>query len=63
MEVLVPDGEVLWTSAEFDRGLVKSRPPTLPEMGEWRDSFRVRTGEEVRDGMDRGGGEENFRQS
>lgn len=28
--------------------------------GEWRDSFRIRTGEEVREGMDRGGGEENF---
>lgn len=47
---------------EFDEGLVKSRPPALAVMGEWRESLRVRTGEEVRDGMDKGGGVENFRQ-
>lgn len=60
--LLVADWEVLWLMGEFDRGLVKSRPPTLAVMGEWRESFRVRTGEVVREGMDRGGGEENFRQ-
>lgn len=60
--LLAADWEVLWLTPKFDRGLVRSRPPTLAVMGEWRDSFRVRTGEEVRDGMDRGGGEENFRQ-
>lgn len=60
--LLVADWEVLWLTAGFDRGLVRSRPPTLAVIGEWRESFRVRTGEEVRDGMDRGGGEENFRQ-
>lgn len=60
--LLAADWEVLWMTPEFDRGLVKSRPPTLAVMGEWRESFRVRTGEEVRDGMDKGGGEENLRQ-
>ena len=58
--LLAADWEVVWL--ELDRGLVRSRPPTLAVMGEWRESFRVRTGEEVRDGMVRGGGEENLRQ-
>lgn len=53
---------MLWLVPEFESGLVRSRPPTLPVMGEWRESFRVRTGEEVREGIDRGGGEENLRQ-
>lgn len=60
--LLVADWEVLWLMPEFDRGLVRSRPPTRALMGEWRESLRVRTGEEVRDGMERGGGEENLRQ-
>lgn len=61
MGLLAADCEVLWLSGEFDRGLPRSRPPTLAVMGEWRESFRARTGEEVRDEMDRGGGEENLR--
>lgn len=52
---------LLWLRPKLESGLVRSRPPTLAVMGEWRESFRVGTGEEVRDGMDRGGGEENFR--
>ncbi len=60
--LLAADWEALWLMPEFDRGLVRSRPPTLAVIGEWRESFRVRTGEEVRDGIDRGGGEENLRQ-
>lgn len=56
--LLVADWE--WLTAELDRGLVRSRPPTLPVIGEWSESFRIRTGEEVREGMERGGGEENF---
>lgn len=60
--LLAADWEELWLKLELDRGLVRSRPPTFAVMGEWRESFRVRTGEEVRDGMDKGGGEENLRQ-
>lgn len=60
--LLAADWEVLWFKLELERGLVRSRPPTLAVMGEWRESFRVRTGEEVREGMERGGGEENLRQ-
>lgn len=60
--LLVADWEVLWLRPKFDSGLVISRPPTLAVTGEWRESFLVCTGEEVRDGMDKGGGEENFRQ-
>lgn len=60
--LLAADCEVLWLTLEFEKGLVRSRPPTLAVMGEWRESFRVWTGEEVRDWMDRGGGEENLRQ-
>lgn len=58
--LLVADWD--WQGAELDGGLVRSSPPTLVVTGEWRDSFRIRTGEEVREGMERGGGEENFRQ-
>ncbi|TNN47380.1 hypothetical protein EYF80_042432 [Liparis tanakae] len=60
--LLAADWDVLWLTLELDSGLVRSSPPTLAVMGEWRESFRVRTGEEVRDWMDRGGGEENLRQ-
>lgn len=60
--LLVADWDaLLWLRPKFKSGLVRSRPPTLAVMGEWRESFRVGTGEEVRDGIDRGGGEENFR--
>lgn len=59
--LLAADWEELELMPEFDRGPVKSRPPTLEVMGEWRESLRVRTGDEVRDGMDSGGGEENLR--
>lgn len=59
--LLAADWEELQLMLEFDRGLVRSSPPTLEVMGEWRESFRVRTGDEVRDGMDSGGGEENLR--
>lgn len=60
--LLPAEWEELWFIMELDRGDAKSRPPTLAVMGEWRESFRVRTGEEVRDEMDNGGGEENLRQ-
>lgn len=60
--LLVADwGELPWFRPKLDSGLVRSRPPTLAVMGEWRESLRAGTGEEVRDGIDRGGGEENFR--
>lgn len=59
--LLVADWDApVWLRPKFESGLVRSRPPTLAVMGEWRESFRVGTGEEVRDGIDRGGGEENF---
>lgn len=43
--------------------VVRSRAPPLlpPHTGELRESLREWTGEEVRDGMERGGGEENLR--
>lgn len=60
--LLVADWDtLLWLRPKLESGLVRSRPPTLAVMGEWRESFRAGTGEEVRDGMGRGGGEENFR--
>lgn len=60
--LLVADWDaLLWLRPKLESGLVRSRPPTLAVMGEWRESFRVGTGEEVRDVIDRGGGEENFR--
>lgn len=60
--LLVADwAALLWLRPTVVSGLVRSRPPTLAVIGEWRESFRVCTGEEVRDGIDRGGGEENFR--
>lgn len=60
--LLVADWEALvWLRPKLESGPVRSRPPTLAVMGEWRESFRVGTGEEVRDGIDRGGGEENLR--
>lgn len=62
MGLLAADCELLWLTTELDRGLVRSRPPTFGVIGEWRDSLRIRTGDEVWDEMDRGGGEENLRQ-
>ena len=45
-------------------GLVdRSKAHTLELRGELRESLRARTGELVRDGMERGGGEENLRHS
>lgn len=60
--LLAADWEELWSRLKLDSGLVRSRPMTLAVMGEWRESFRVRTGELVREGMHKGGGEENLRQ-
>lgn len=60
--LLAADWEALWFKPALDGGLVRSRPPTLAVIGEWRESFRVRTGDEVWDETDRGGGEENLRQ-
>lgn len=41
----------------------KSKAPAFPPIGELSESFRQCTGEDVREGMERGGGEENLRQS
>lgn len=41
-------------------GLDRSSATTLELSGELRESLRARTGEDVREGMERGGGEENF---
>lgn len=41
----------------------KSKAPAFPPIGELSESFRQCTGEDVRGGMERGGGEENLRQS
>lgn len=60
--LLAADWDMLLLTLKLDRGLVRSRPPTLAVTGEWRESLRDRTGEEGRDGIDRGGGEENLRQ-
>lgn len=60
--LLVADWGLLQLMPDIDNGLVRSRPTALAVMGEWRDSLRVRTGEEVWDGMDKGGGDENLRQ-
>lgn len=50
-------------AAEEDGVVVRSKTPDLAPMGELRESLREWTGEEVREGMERGGGEENFRHS
>lgn len=41
----------------------RSKAPAFPPMGELRESLRQWTGDEVREGMVRGGGEENLRHS
>lgn len=41
----------------------RSKAPTFVPIGELRESLRQWTGEEVRGGMERGGGEENLRHS
>lgn len=55
--------EVGELAAEEDGEVDKSNAPTLMLIGELRESLRQWTGEEVREGMERGGGEENLRQS
>lgn len=55
--------EVGELAAEEDGVVDKSRAPAFPPIGELRESLRQCTGEEVREGMERGGGEENLRQS
>lgn len=52
--------EVGLLAAEEDTWLDRSSAATLELSGELRESLRARTGEVVREGMDRGGGEENF---
>lgn len=46
--------------AEEEMGMERSSAATLKPSGELRESLRARTGEDVREGMERGGGEENF---
>lgn len=55
--------EVGELAAEEEGVADRSRTPTFPLTGELRESLRLWTGEEVRGGMERGGGEENLRQS
>lgn len=55
--------EVGELAAEEEGVVDKSRAPAFPPIGELRESLRQCTGEEVREGMERGGGEENLRQS
>lgn len=43
--------------------MVKSKAAALALIGELRESLRLCTGEDVREGIDRGGGEENLRHS
>lgn len=52
--------EVGLLAAEEDMGLDRSSAATRELSGELRESFRARTGEDVREGIERGGGEENF---
>ncbi len=49
--------------AADDEVVDRSRMLTFEPIGELRESFLMRTGEEVREGMERGGGDENFRHS
>lgn len=53
--------EVGELAAEEEGVVERSRAPALPPTGELRESLREWTGEEVRGGMERGGGEENLR--
>lgn len=55
--------EVGELAAEEDGVVERSKAPALELTGELRDNLRQWTGEEVREGMVRGGGEENLRQS
>ena len=48
-------------AAEEEGVVDRSRAPTLVPTGELSESLREWTGEEVREGMERGGGEENLR--
>lgn len=50
--------------AEEEEGMVdRSKAAALALMGELRESLQLWTGEDVREGMERGGGEENLRHS
>jgi len=55
--------EVGELAAELVGVVDRSKAPTFTLTGELRESLRQWTGEEVREGMERGGGEENLRQS
>lgn len=55
--------EVGELAAEEDGVVERSMTPAFPLTGELRESLREWTGEEVREGMESGGGEENFRHS
>lgn len=50
-------------AAEEEGVVDRSKVPTFTPIGELRESLRQWTGEEVREGMERGGGDENLRQS
>lgn len=50
-------------AAEEEGVVDRSKAPIFTLIGELRESFRQWTGEEVREGMERGGGEENLRHS
>lgn len=55
--------EVGELAAEEDGVVDRSKAPAFPLIGELSESLRQWTGEEVREGMARGGGEENLRHS
>lgn len=50
-------------AAEEEGVVDRSRAPTFTLMGELRESLRQCIGEEVQEGMEMGGGDENLRQS
>lgn len=55
--------EVGELAAEEEGVVDRSKAPAFPLIGELSESLRQWTGEEVREGMARGGGEENLRHS
>ena len=50
-------------AADEDGVVERSKAPAFEPTGELRESLRQWTGEEVREGMESGGGEENLRHS